>query len=85
MQRYLSFPNNHKFQLMLNIFLLMLNIFLLMLNIFLHHFIDLKFQYYIRVIRKVTAQTLVSILKEESEHQTHLCTITRQKEIWSVV
>ena len=38
-----------------------------------------------RVIRKITDQTPVSILKEESEHQTHLCTKTRQKKIWTVV
>ena len=39
----------------------------------------------IRVIHKVTAQTPVCIFKEESEHQTHLCTKTRQKKIWIVV
>ena len=38
----------------------------------------------IRVIRKVTAQTLVSILKEESEHQTHLYQ-NEAKKIWTVV
>ena len=34
---------------------------------------------YIRVIQKVTAKTPVSILEEESEHQTVLCTKRRQK------
>ena len=39
----------------------------------------------IRVIQKVTAQTLVCILKEESKHQTLLCTKTRRKKIWTGV
>ena len=36
----------------------------------------------VRVIRKVIAKTLDFIFKEEREHQTFLCTKTRQKTIW---
>ena len=38
-----------------------------------------------RVIQKVIAQTPVCILKEESKHQTLLCTKTRRKRIWTGV
>ena len=53
--------------------------------IIINQYIVQHFFSYIRVICKVTAQTPVCILKEESEHQAHLCTKMRQKKIWTGV